>query len=282
MGVNILEARRRLSVNGLSLATAQSGNVADTDIIASFQSDSAYAIKQLVVNLPYKEGGYPGIRVTRSGKNLFDINLLANSDITVQNGEAVGIMNKFIEAYVASGSTKIPIRIDGNHKMCWTYTAWNQGNVSTSGNGAQLYWRFQNGTNKVTRTIPNSQTTPLTVVSQSYEMYQGALPLKAGFSAASQGTNIWHFSNMQFELGNTPTEYEAFKGNTYDTTFPATIYGGTYDLISGVLTGTKASDGTDLATPDVYQLTARVIPALHGVNNIWSDEGTVSVTYWTN
>ena len=58
-----------------------------------------------------------------------------------------------------------------------------------------------------------------------------------------------------------------------------TIYGGTLDLINGVLTSTKASDGTALATPVKYNLAKYPVRTYYGVNNIWSDNGDTAIEY---
>lgn len=114
---------------------------------------------------------------------------------------------------------------------------------------------------------------------------------------------------------STATTYEPYNGNTYAvdwTTEAGTVYGGTLDVVTGVLTvdraiissyagetlpGTWISDrdvyapGTspttgaqvvyELATPLTYQLSAQEVQMLLGENNVWSSSGdTVSVTYY--
>ena len=38
----------------------------------------------------------------------------------------------------------------------------------------------------------------------------------------------------------------------------------------------------DLATPIIHQLTPQTLKTLRGINNIWSDQGTVEIKYWTH
>lgn len=119
--------------------------------------------------------------------------------------------------------------------------------------------------------------------------------------------------SWQAELGSTATVYEPYQGDTYDIAFPSgagTVYGGTLDVVNGVLTvdramiasyngetlpGTWISDrdayapGTTptieaqvvytLATPVTYQLTPQQIDMLRGANNVWADTGDTSLTY---
>lgn len=113
-----------------------------------------------------------------------------------------------------------------------------------------------------------------------------------------------------FEGVVTKDQFETYNGQTYTTTLPSTTYGGTLDLVSGVLTvtdgyiasyngetlpstwisdrdvyasGTTPTIGAQvvykLATPQTYQLTPQQIDTLKGQNNITATSGQVSVTY---
>ena len=53
-------------------------------------------------------------------------------------------------------------------------------------------------------------------------------------------------SEAQLELGSTATGYEAFAGNTYTIQLGDTVYGGTLDVLTGVLTVDRV--GVDLGT----------------------------------
>ncbi len=64
--------------------------------------------------------------------------------------------------------------------------------------------------------------------------------------------------------------------------FGGTIYGGTVDLVNGVITSKYASDGTELITPETISFTPPTIPNLYeGANTIWASVvgSTVSMTY---
>ena len=120
------------------------------------------------------------------------------------------------------------------------------------------------------------------------------------------------YPNVQFMLvaGTTaPTTYEPYTGDTYDIALPETVYGGTLDVESGVLTITHGqiasyvgeslpgrwmsdrdvyTDGAiptvgaqvvyELAEPYTIQLTPQQITALSGVNTIYTDADGVVVT----
>lgn len=124
--------------------------------------------------------------------------------------------------------------------------------------------------------------------------------------------NIVEPPNMQLELGSTATAYEPYNSDTYTTALGRTVYGGTVDIVSGVLTvdrayiasyngetigepwissmdeyvaGTAPSTGAQvvykLATPQTYQLTPQEVTLLLGENNVWSDSGNIEMAYRT-
>jgi len=108
-------------------------------------------------------------------------------------------------------------------------------------------------------------------------------------------------------------DYATYQGNTYNIEFPSeagTVYGGTLDVINGVLMvtdgyiasyngetlpstwissmdvyaeGTTPTTGAEvvykLATPQTYNLTPTEVKTLLGINNIFADCGDVDVEY---
>lgn len=126
---------------------------------------------------------------------------------------------------------------------------------------------------------------------------------KSGITAADVN---W----FQLELGSQPTAYVDYVGSSYPVSFGQTVYGGTFDWVSGKLVATWAmiasyngealparwiSDrdvyaaGTtptmgaqvcyELATPIEIDLTPAQVQTLLGLNNVWSDCGQVTVGY---
>lgn len=121
------------------------------------------------------------------------------------------------------------------------------------------------------------------------------------------------WTNVQLELGSTATAYEPYQSNTVTvdwTSEAGTVYGGTIDVATGLLTVTNGyiasyngetlpstwisdrdvySSGTTpttgaqvvyaLATPQTYQLTPQDVYTLLGTNNVWADTGDVTVRY---
>jgi len=115
-----------------------------------------------------------------------------------------------------------------------------------------------------------------------------------------------YFKDIQIELGSTATAYEPYNGQTYTIDLDGTRYGGTLDVVNGVLTvdkgyiasyngetlpstwisdrdvyveGTSPTTGAqvvyELATPLTIQLTPTMVKSLLDTNNIWADTGDV-------
>lgn len=76
------------------------------------------------------------------------------------------------------------------------------------------------------------------------------------------------------------TAYEAYDGDTVTVDFGETIYGGSLDVLTGVLTSTLAADGTELAEAVTYQLTPPDLADLLDKLNVWADTGDVTVQYY--
>jgi hypothetical protein len=60
------------------------------------------------------------------------------------------------------------------------------------------------------------------------------------YTTIGSGKTVDTTATYQLELGTTATDYEPYQGNTYTTDLGRTVYGGTVDLVSGVLTVDRA------------------------------------------
>lgn len=120
---------------------------------------------------------------------------------------------------------------------------------------------------------------------------------------------------LMIEVGDEKTDYEPYTGSVIPVSFgdAGTVYGGTLDVLSGVLTVERANIASyagetlpgewisdrdvyspgatpttgaqvvyKLAAPLSYQLTAQEVTTLPGENNIWADTGDTTVTYLAN
>jgi hypothetical protein len=151
----------------------------------------------------------------------------------------------------------------------------------------------------------NNSSAPLTVTIANEDMYFGAY---IGDNIADLESVL---SAIQIEFSSTKSEYEPYQGAAYIVDLDGTVYGGTVNVVTGVLTVDKANissyngetlpgewisdrdayaPGTtptigaqvvyELATPQTYQLSPTQVETLIGTNNVWSDtNGDTSLTY---
>ena len=123
----------------------------------------------------------------------------------------------------------------------------------------------------------------------------------------SANVSISDINYYQLEMGMTATPYEPYTGNDYRVDFGETVYGGTLDVLTGVLTVTHGNiasyagetiNGPWISSMDVYgegvtpttgaqvvypldtpytiQLTPTQIATISGVeNNVWASSGPI-------
>lgn len=237
-------AKKRIIAANPHLETA-------SDDLVNFSTDVAAPLKECKVYFePVQEGegdpspenirpigGWNNIEVTKCGKNLFDISEMASrtgvtvdGDTFVGTARNIGALGNYSYGYNIKRTTlHIPSNISIN-VSCMTYS---EGNISTNGAGFSLNFFNENGTmlrpwytynSTLSSSLHNGMITPVDdVIYYVFGWYNNA-------------DNIWHVSNMQFEIGSSMTEYESYNGTTIPITFPSeagAIYGGYVDLVKG-------------------------------------------------
>lgn len=177
--------------------------------------------------------GAQTVKIT--GKNIFDINSLANGTITVSDGVATATASQFANGF-GQNTSGIPLPSVPS-QVSIRATAYTDGNGGTTGNGLFLRAVFTDGSEGTLMRWSNDITTAteLTVTTVANKTLA-----KIYFGYNSTSTNIWHLSNVQIELGSTVTTYEPYQGQSF-----------TIDL-----------DSTELAKIGTYQ------------DYIWNDDVT--------
>ena len=233
--------------------------------------------------------GWTEANITVAGKNLYDETQTLIKGRYTSDGSIAGTSSEL------NKHTGL-IKIQGGK----TYTYYNAIPYTV-----QIYgvWFDADKQYISTFALPKSPTTASTATA----------PNNACYVALS----IYNETNqkVQFEVGVTATEYEAYNDTTYNIEFedsgsPLTVYGGTLDVKNGVLTvtdgyiasyngetlpstwisdrdvysaGTTPTTGAEvvykLATPTEVSLTPTEITTLYGNNNIWADSGDMVITY---
>lgn len=236
--------------------------------------------------------GRTGLTVTAAGKNLFSPDNLIFGYWIRNEWHPGGETWCGVIIPVVAG---MQVHVSGNH--CF--------------GGANLAWL-------TSRTDPSAgltgQTEPATsaVNNTTFTAPTGALGL--WFPQYISRTQPIDMSELMIEYGASASAYEPYTAQTYPITWESiagTVYGGTLDVVSGVLTvtdaqiasyagetlpgewisdrdvyvaGTTPTTGAQvvykLATPQTYQLTPTEVRTMLGGNNIYTDAGTIeALTY---
>ena len=238
--------------------------------------------------------GWTGANMVRCGKNLLDISnctmfsaklLDANSSSirsNINNYYFSGLLLNKTYGYAISNAVMTFSQkqiIDGKMISIIEYSSPSSEKSSTSSNsvtkqvGAYTARRYDNIELRTNRSV--TQFTDTTTV----------------------------IDNLQLELGTTATAYEPYRGKTYTADFGETVYGGTLDWTTGILTKTheyiasyqgesvgdewisstgSLSTGAEvlyrLDEPEVIQLSPQQVLAISGTNTVYCDTGDVTVT----
>ena len=210
-------------------------------------------VKSLVATLSYTGSGRTGCTIRRTGKNLLDTSHVTHAAWSKHN-----IPNTL------APNTTYTFSVSGD--TGYAYSLWLASDASrVGGTTVRLAGYFSNGGR-------GSFTTPADMSDYPY-LLLGGTSLDAGYDTAA------HF---QVELGAAATDYEPYREQAYTIDWSeeaGTVYGGSLEVTTGVLTSTLDENGDALAQPVIYQLTPVEIATLLGDNVFSADTGAVTVTY---
>lgn len=287
--------------------------------IASFSDGSANPMTKCLVNLePIQSGtgtpspdnvrpisGHDSVGVSVTGKNLF-------GGLPFANGIKSAIMQAVLDTSAgtisyASGyagtdtnfTSGIPFKANTQYTLILRFS-----NTKARTN---MRIAYTDGTQSIiTTTATGLQTVVFTSTANKTIDFIGGVN--------SDGTSVFYYDECGiFEGTLTADDFEPYTSTTYTDPLPQTVYGGTVDLVDGTLTvtkgyiasysgqtinepwisdrdeyvsGTTPSTGAEvcyeLATPQTYQLTPMQVRSLLHDNNVWSENGTIEVTYIAN
>lgn len=232
--------------------------------------------------------GYNSANLVRCGKNLFDVDV--------------------IESYTFPGDSYITNNGDGSITV--TTVATN----SAAGTRKSLNQLCHMIKPNIYILTANSTGTEKRFYSATWEEYgTWNFGSQKTLLSSMMDSSVWAYasganttatiSNIQIELGTTATTYEPYRGKTYTADFPDTVYGGTLDWTTGILTKTHEyiasyqgesvgdewisstgllSTGAEvlyrLDEPEVIQLSPQQILAISGLNTVYCNTGDVTVT----
>lgn len=171
--------------------------------------------------------GWTGAKVTRCGKNLFPKDTLN----TTKNGITIETVSDGVYHIYGTASAATTFNL-GNRVFPRAQLILSG---TSNGSNAQIYMNFQlNGVYVSQVTVTGTRLTA--TVTPDYDGYDS---FGIGIFVSSGKTVDEYLSPMLRLASDTDSAYEPYSGDTYTLTFPTsagTVYGGTLDVTSGMLT----------------------------------------------
>lgn len=267
------------------------------DLLVSFEAVE-YPALELNVNIPYTQGGagIEEVTVVTNGKNLlFDskemttwgvrsggsisdgiITLIGSSSDwesmfytptfgkNIYNGNAYTLSFEYkstinCDIWLNACGADAPINTTTSSRTKWVQWTPTFNLVSSGG-----VWKRHS----LSRTLSISD-----LIQDSGNVISGFLQ----FYARTNNANI-QIRNVQLEVGTEATDYEESSNNVIIINLERPIYGGTVNVVDGIITATHSSSG-ELSEEEIYNISPQKIQLLNGINNIYSNIENVSIVY---
>lgn len=311
---------------------------------ANFSTDHSVPLSLIAEITAYQSGsgdpspdnvrvinGYTGLSIWRAGKNLLGFPRLMDGATLTYNASRLsvsysdGTLTAIVQnsgqalrditiAMKSANQIILPKGISGY----FTLSFYHDGMLPNSSNLLRAQIRFADNTTLFGNTPYNASKFALSTGNISWSLgrtISGAY-LAATYSASATIGDVIKFWDLQLEHADanpTATDYEESVTASYPVSFPndMTVYGGTYNARTGVLTVTHGNitsyngetinepwlssmdvyseGGTPttgaqvvypLSTPVEYSLTPTALSSLPGQTNIWANTGNVSLSYF--
>lgn len=280
-------ALRRAVMSGQHLETVNSGNQQDVMAIAHFSTPTPAKVRNLIVNLPYKADGYTDVKVTHTGVNILQCYALVSGTnrtviYTPYRNSAGEVERVHISGTADASNGFRNLNYDTTKPYAWppngayaTYGYSNSANVVFVGNVSSPKDRNDK---HYYETIAKWKIYDLVHNTSNQQEWIRTQLVPFDCSGISYDDDIYPLVCLASDQG---CAFEPYKGTTYTASF-SKIYGGTIDLVSGKVIGTYAYNGietsSEITTSQI--ITGQTINTLTGINNVWSDAGTITIKYW--
>lgn len=211
--------------------------------LCNLDTDLEDYLQKAICTIPADGSGFSSIDINKVGKNLIDDSLRY---ISGSNYVYVGATSTNYEIYLAAGNYTVSADMNGQSYGFYYRKSISGSNISIWPAGSFL----------TSKTITVSET-----------------GLYRFWFYSANGVDTNNISNVLLEMGNTATTYEPYKKIVNTVSFGSTITDGAeIDLLSGIV---KIN-----TSPVTYSsITPIAIRTYKGVNNIYSDVGSMSLTY---
>lgn len=230
--------------------------------------------------------GRTGVTVTRTGKNLFNADSIVDEYI-VKNSDGSLSVSRNNRIYEKKAWENVS-GYNGQITLTYIYKY-----ASTGTAGAYPRILYTDGTFSLMPVTVQTSFATVTLTSTS-----GKTVDYVDFTYATGGNATTFF--LQIEFGPTATDYEPYTGATYPVTWQTeagTVYGGTVDLVTGVLTVDRVIDtitkdstwygfntGTGNSSAVVQlsnYLNVKYVDGASSFNGAISSTGREAQNYWT-
>lgn len=234
--------------------------------------------------------GWDKVQVTRCGKNLLDF----HGSLVIPQSSYYVRCNETTNVDLFNAVRRLPRDVLITFSAVFSH-------FTMSGSYKQIIIFFAND-DKVTFNLIDVKSN---IIPADY----GEILFMTVYAGKSK-TQDCNVSNIQFELGSTPSSYEPYQGETSTLTLPETIYGGTVDAVTGVgsktwgyiasyngeslpgewisdrdvyASGTTPTTGAQVAykltTPESFQATGnQALPAVAGLNTVYTDGDSLIIS----
>lgn len=250
--------------------------------MVSFSANERVNISSLITNItPIQSGsgdssptnvrnisGWDGITVHRTGKNLFD------ADTWTGGGQTAWVKNADNDYTFAKTSTSTTNRMS------------NRGTFSVPINNYYLSFNSetQHASSIVVRPYVNGAYKSGWTLSYANGQYYRAFTTAAGTTglqiyysnnSTGVGSSI-DVSNVQIELGTSATEFAPYTGAAYNITFTdaGTVYAGTFNVITGLLTVTHKLTNLHFKSRGVTNISGKYRFLCSPILNVKSNAGS--------
>lgn len=232
--------------------------------ICNFDTDMEDYLQKAICTIPADAGGFSSIDVVKSGKNILMLNssnaVSSNNVTTTYTANGISILSTGTYSRIM-----YKIKVKPNVPYTLSFIGVSTGNYSRCLLTNTISW---SNPDYGYITIPSTSTDNVKTITPTVDT------IYIGFyvtSTVAGGTE--DISYIQFEEGESKTEFEPFKSIINTVSLGSTITDGAeIDLLSGIV---KIN-----TSPVTYSsITPIAIRTYKGVNNIYSDVGSMSLTY---
>ena len=203
--------------------------------VANFKTALNYPLQSLTAQIvemqatgtptpenPLSINGWNSVKITKCGKNMFDINYLSADGITISNNEVIGQAQILSNNFGLNTDGLKQFRFKANTRYTISFKAYTDGSYSTSGTGIYFKINYTDGSYS-SISVPNNQQ-EFGYFEKTSNVNKTISKIQLAYSSAY--SNTWHLKELQLEEGTTASIFELYNGNNIIISLGGNYYGG--------------------------------------------------------